>query len=64
MPQPSSFLRFQSSKSLKSCAFLFMERRGSTLSKVKHLQFLMLGVLFLVRFTKNNTPPAPRTENV
>ena len=37
-PEPSSYLWFQLSKWLKSCLFLFMERRGPTFLKVKHMQ--------------------------
>ena len=42
MSQPSSclhFLRFHFLQLLKSCLFLFTEKRRSTSSKVKHLQF-------------------------
>ena len=67
MPQSSScldFLRNQPLKLLKICLFLFTERRHPSSSKVKHLQFWIEGVLFLVRFIKNNTPPTSRPANV
>ena len=42
----------------------FHGERGPTLSKVKHLQYQMEGVLFLVRFAKISIVPASRAENV
>ena len=51
--------RVQLSKLLKSTLIFFMERKGTTSSKV-----MLQGELFLVHFPKNTTLPTSRDENV
>ena len=65
MPQALGYLHLslQSSKLVKSCLFLFLERRSLSSSKVKQLQFLIKHVLYLVRFSKNIISKV-RIENV
>ena len=52
-------------KLLENVLYLFTERKGLISSKVnKHLQFRQKKTIFLVRFTKNNTPFTYRNENI
>ena len=46
---------------IKSCLDFLTERRGLTSFKVRHLQYYIKEVLFLVPFTKNNFPSIFRT---